>query len=288
MLTRRLLSLSRSPSALPRSFTTTSVQHRVPALADIKPNNASAFDKKQSEFRSHGREAQKLKQQQDSQSATAASSAPSAPYNAVPGAAPASNASGSGFSTASTSPNVNDLGQVALGSLSTHNTGQARDQSTQQESSKSQGALSSLIYGTHEGQQMDKDIEKSFSQVLARGKYMHSIVFHSVKPEKVDEYVNLVGGWYPKVASTKENHVNLVGSWRTEVGDCDTFSMSSASVPPPFALISQEKNPTNETPLPLTTQSTYGNTNATKATTPPSTASPRTPPSPTSTKNSKD
>lgn len=70
---------------------------------------------------------------------------------------------------------------------------------------------------------MDQDIEKSFSQVLARGKYMHSIVFHSVKPDKVDEYVDLVSTWYPKVAAIEDNNLHLVGSWRTEVGDCDTF-----------------------------------------------------------------
>lgn len=111
----------------------------------------------------------------------------------------------------------------ALGSLSTHNTEAARQDSEQQDASKRKGALSSLIYGTREGQQMDQEIEKSFSQVLARGKYVHSIVFHTVKPDKVDEYVELVGGWYPKMAKLEDNHVNLVGSWRTEVGDCDTF-----------------------------------------------------------------
>ena len=68
-----------------------------------------------------------------------------------------------------------------------------------------------------------REIERSFSQLLARGKYVHSMVFHDVKPDKVDEYVDLVGGWYPKVAQNSENKVNLVGSWRTEVGDCDTF-----------------------------------------------------------------
>lgn len=77
---------------------------------------------------------------------------------------------------------------------------------------------------------MDHEIEKSFSQVLARGKYVHSIVFHSVKPDKVDEYVDLVGSWYPKMAGIEGNHVHLVGSWRTEVGDCDTFGMSSPFV----------------------------------------------------------
>lgn len=88
---------------------------------------------------------------------------------------------------------------------------------------KKTGALSSLIYGTPEGRELDKDIERSFSQVLARGKYMHSIVFHEVKPDKVDEYTALVSEWYPRMASTPENKVHLVGSWRTEVGNCDTF-----------------------------------------------------------------
>ena len=78
-------------------------------------------------------------------------------------------------------------------------------------------------HGTHEGQQMDKEIEKSFSEVLARGKYVHSIVFHEVKPDKVDEYIELVGDWYPRMAQLDGNKVNLVGSWRTEVGDCNTF-----------------------------------------------------------------
>ena len=110
-----------------------------------------------------------------------------------------------------------------MGSLATHSTGRAREEQEAQETSKRKGKLSSLIYGTHEGREMDREIEKSFSQVLARGKYVHSIVFHEVKPDKVDEYVELVGKWYPKMAGLPENHVHLVGSWRTEVGDCDTF-----------------------------------------------------------------
>jgi hypothetical protein len=88
--------------------------------------------------------------------------------------------------------------------------------------------LNSLIYGTKEGREMDQQIEHSFSQVLARGKYVHSIVFHEVKPDKVDEYVELVGNWYPKMAGMEENKVHLVGSWRTEVGDCDTFGTFSS------------------------------------------------------------
>ena len=170
------------------------------------------------------REAERLKREQDSQSSMQATRSPTAPYNAVPGAAPAAVPASDASSAIS-----NESHNVALGSLSTHDTEAAREKTSQNESSKRKGALSSLIYGTHEGQQMDQEIEKSFSQVLARGKYLHSIVFHSVKPDKVDEYVDLVGDWYPKVAKTGENHVNLVGSWRTEVGDCDTFGRENLS-----------------------------------------------------------
>lgn len=103
----------------------------------------------------------------------------------------------------------------------------ARDQS---EDAKKGGRLSNLLYGTQEGREMDKEIERSFSQVLARGKYVHSIVLHEVKPDKVDEYVELVGTWYPRMANMPENKVHLVGSWRTEVGDCDTFGASLLTV----------------------------------------------------------
>jgi hypothetical protein len=56
--------------------------------------------------------------------------------------------------------------------------------------------------------------------------------------------VELVGGWYPKVAGMPENKVHLVGSWRTEVGDCDTFGMCSPFLKP-FRLISEAMDLTN-------------------------------------------
>jgi hypothetical protein len=110
-----------------------------------------------------------------------------------------------------------------LGSLSTHRIIGDQRQADLSSQSGRRGPISSLIYGTREGEQHDKDIERSFSEVLARGKYVHSIVFHEVQPDKVDEYVQLVGEWYPKMAATEVNKVNLVGSWRTQVGDNDTF-----------------------------------------------------------------
>ncbi|KAL9611494.1 MAG: hypothetical protein Q9167_003853 [Letrouitia subvulpina] len=225
MLTRRLLRPS-FPSNI-RTLSTSASYQRSPSLADIEPNGAPAFDARQAKFREGIREAQREKREQDSQSAAAStSSSNSASLETTPTARTSSNES-TASAASSSSSTFRELGNghvvQALGSLATHTTEAAREAASNQESSRRKGALSNLIYGTKEGQQMDQEIEKSFSQVLARGKYVHSIVFHTVKPDKVDEYVELVGEWYPRMAKIEENHVHLVGSWRTEVGDCDTF-----------------------------------------------------------------
>lgn len=120
-----------------------------------------------------------------------------------------------------------DVASHGLGSFSLDTGKEAR---AQEEQKKKGGLFSSLIHGTEEGREMDREIERSFSQVLARGKYVHSIVMHEVKPSKVDEYVELVGSWYPRMASEPDNKVHLVGSWRTEVGDCDTFGRLCCNV----------------------------------------------------------
>jgi hypothetical protein len=204
MLTRtiapRVRQLAPASQAIARPFHTSRPQQlpqKAPALADITADGASTFDAKQKEFRERQvaeRDQRKRKEQAESGSTR----------NRNPS---------SGSRSASTFEN--------LGSLSTKFAEEAR--ARDENGGKKKGPLSSLIYGTTEGRELDKDIERSFSEVLARGKYVHSIVFHEVKPDKVDEYVELVGSWYPRMASMPENKVHLVGSWRTEVGDCDTF-----------------------------------------------------------------
>ena len=276
MLIRRMLSTSftSSTSTCLRSLSTSAARRRVPALADITPNNAPSFDQRQIEFRQRVKEAQQEKAKQDSQSART----PTSPGAAeAPDTAAGQSGSGSGQrSSGHGGSDSNDIGiaGVGLGSLTTHSvTEAAREPPHASESIKRKGKLASLIYGTHEGQQMDHEIEKSFSQVLARGKYLHSIVFHTVKPDKVDEYVDLIGGWYPRVAGMEENHVHLVGSWRTEVGDCDTFGLISPMSPRTVWPVGQTLT---DNALVRSKQFIYGNISATTATTPLSTASPRT------------
>jgi len=273
----------RPASFLARPFSSSAAVFRTPSIRDITADSASEFNARQKEFRENLEVARKRKEQQESQSVDASASSspsPSPPasrdrfreYATAPAAPHPSNKS-------STNKHVFDAAAVldnkALGSLSMHRSlgdEQLKDQSPKR------GPLSSLIYGTKEGQQLDKDIERSFSQVLARGKYVHSIVFHEVKPDKVDEYVDLISTWYPRMAQMEENKLHLVGSWRTQVGDNDTFGKAllpgfCSSWGPLFA---------NKA-----IQSTFGSTSDTMATIPHCTAYRNTLNSPNSTASSR-
>lgn len=208
ILSKSTTTASAINNAALRSFTSNTsyqAQGKAPALADVKPDQGHIFDAKQKDFRENYSKKKREREQRERQYSESKSTP----------------------SSLSGSQNSPAADVTPLGDLSTHSsseTGEAAKQQTNDDGSKKQpGRLSSFIYGTEEGREMDRELERSFSQVLARGKYVHSIVFHEVKPDKVDEYTELVGSWYPKVAGMPENKVNLVGSWRTEVGDCDTF-----------------------------------------------------------------
>ncbi|RDW61393.1 NIPSNAP-domain-containing protein [Coleophoma crateriformis] len=197
MLSHHMFKSSSSVRVL-RTFSSSSALARAPSLADISPQGAGSFEAKKREFRE--KIAGMNKRKEASQSDVT-----------FPAASTAPDASNAG---------INPINTEAAGSQGSSIDSRAHEGEA---NGKSKGKLSNLIYGTQEGRQMEQEIEQSFSQVLARGKYVHSIVFHEVKPDKVDEYVELVGKWYPKMANMPENKVHLVGSWRTEVGDCDTF-----------------------------------------------------------------
>ncbi|KFZ13689.1 hypothetical protein V502_06487 [Pseudogymnoascus sp. VKM F-4520 (FW-2644)] len=220
MIASQLSRSSRSATAVQsvtRAFTTTAIRPRTPSLADVTNNGVESFNAKQKEFRNGLAAKQKPKFEPSQSGAGRLDAVNSTPSSYSP--------SPSFLSEAPTAPAASNAGPISntlgLGKLS------IAAEPVGPEGEKPTGKLSSLIYGTKEGREMDQQIEQSFSQVLARGKYVHSIVFHEVKPDKVDEYVELVGNWYPKMASMPENKVHLVGSWRTEVGDSDTFARLS-------------------------------------------------------------
>lgn len=214
MLSQRAARAAATGAAARRTFSTTLAQRKhTPSLGDIEPEQHERFNARQREFREKLAEAQKQRE------ASAFSSSPN-------GSSYIRSAAGQGLGSLSTAPVAGNQAAAA----------------DKEGAGRKAGPLANLIYGTKEGREMDAQIEASFSQVLARGKYVHSIVFHKVKPECVEEYVDLVGTWYPRMANKAENKVHLVGSWRTEVGDCDTFGMS----PQPSPHI-----PSTDTPSPV-------------------------------------
>lgn len=228
MLSRRLIQSVPLTSSLRRTFTSSAVtasSHvHAPSIRDLTPETSKEFKVRQKEFRENLEAARKQKELEESQSDV--TSSPSTSSSSTTAASASTSSSLSDSVDARVLDAASTLDSTALDSLSKHRyvLGAARDADPDgQASGARRGAFSSLIYGTREGQQMDQDMEKSFSQVLARGKYVHSIVFHEVKPDKVEEYIELVGNWYPKMAAMEENKVHLVGSWRTQVGDNDTF-----------------------------------------------------------------
>jgi len=223
MFARRLVKSSSplsSPSSLLRPFTSTTTRCRTPAIADITPEGVTSFDAKQKEFRE--RLAEQSKRKESSQSSSENRNAHAIFHSLSNSNTPTAPHASTASSLASNSRDGKTICSQRSSSAETATGATA----TEPEDTKRKGKLSSLIYGTKEGRELDKEIEHSFSQVLARGKYVHSIVFHEVKADKVDEYVELVGTWYPRTAGNPDNKVHLVGSWRTEVGDCDTFGMS--------------------------------------------------------------
>jgi hypothetical protein len=179
------------------------------------PESPGGFNERQKEFRERLKAEAEGKKRQDQEESRSRSAAVAA---ARSGSSSSSSLSAAGAEKSSSS----SLLGSTFGSLSSSFAEEARAREDAVAGKKA-GPFTTLIYGTQEGREMDREIERSFSQVLARGKYMHSIVFHEVKPDKVNEYTELVGSWYPRVASMPEMKVNLVGSWRIEVGDCDTF-----------------------------------------------------------------
>ncbi|CAK7274410.1 hypothetical protein SEPCBS57363_006149 [Sporothrix epigloea] len=214
-LRRPLTNGTRFVAARAFSFTAASFTPNpktVPALADIEPGRQDNFNSKQKEFRERLADAQRAQEAGASPSSSSThnfnTTRPVFPPEEEP-----------------SPPRLDSEGRPlqGLGSFSIGNKDTRAEASGKAAAPRKPGPISSLLYGTKEGRELDAQIEASFSQMLARGKYMHSILIHQVKPDKTAEYVALVGKWYPRMASLPENKVHLVGSWRTEVGDCDSF-----------------------------------------------------------------
>lgn len=59
--------------------------------------------------------------------------------------------------------------------------------------------------------------------MVGRGKYIHELYKHKVKPGRVNEYRKLVEEYYGNLAANKDYDMKLTGSWEVVVGELDTF-----------------------------------------------------------------
>ena len=66
------------------------------------------------------------------------------------------------------------------------------EQTDENPSSTSSQLVKSLLFGSKEGRKAEQEMEQSYSTMLMRGKYLHEMVVHKVKPDKVDNYVDLM------------------------------------------------------------------------------------------------
>ena len=96
------------------------------------------------------------------------------------------------------------------------------------DSGKSKGGLfKSLLHGSESAKE-DGLTAQSHSKRVGRGKYIHEIQRHVVRPDKVEEYISLLADYYPKVAADSQFPCRLVGSWQVCIGDCETFCESKS------------------------------------------------------------
>ncbi|CAI2161990.1 5060_t:CDS:10 [Funneliformis geosporum] len=108
--------------------------------------------------------------------------------------------------------------------FTTTSTKKAENSDDSNDSNKISSKASSLVQSFLHGSQAIREEEKqTHSKLIARGKYVHELQKHKIKPECVEDYIKLVSEHYPRIANDPENSVHLCGSWQTEIGNLDTF-----------------------------------------------------------------
>ncbi|KZO96386.1 NIPSNAP-domain-containing protein [Calocera viscosa TUFC12733] len=83
--------------------------------------------------------------------------------------------------------------------------------------------LDSILHGSPEAKREGEVAVQQHSRLVGRGKYVHELLTHRVKPEAVDEYRKQIETYLTGIIANAEFHVKLSGSWEKIVGEQDTF-----------------------------------------------------------------
>jgi len=84
-------------------------------------------------------------------------------------------------------------------------------------------SVQSILHGSKEAKE-DSDHEiQQHSRLVARGKYIHGIETHRVKPDSVKEYKKAAERYYTGLRDDSELRIKLSGNFEAIVGEQDTF-----------------------------------------------------------------
>ncbi|KAG9295417.1 hypothetical protein G9A89_013446 [Geosiphon pyriformis] len=100
----------------------------------------------------------------------------------------------------------------------------SREQTGDTNNNKPKSKASSIVRSILHGSVLTKEEERqTHSKLVARGKYVHEFQKHKVKPDCVNDYIQLISRHFPRIANDPANSVHLSGSWQTQIGELDTF-----------------------------------------------------------------
>ncbi|KAF8980051.1 hypothetical protein BGZ46_004679 [Entomortierella lignicola] len=102
--------------------------------------------------------------------------------------------------------------------------GSETDQNNSSDSGKPLGKVSGIVNSILHGSGSLPKIQsqESWGVSLARGKYVHELQRHRIRPERYDDYIQLVSEAFPRMVKESNNKIRLTGSWLTEIGELDT------------------------------------------------------------------
>ncbi|KAH9178646.1 NIPSNAP-domain-containing protein [Lactarius sanguifluus] len=81
----------------------------------------------------------------------------------------------------------------------------------------------SILHGSREAKEAGEIEMQHHSRIIARGKYLHGIEIHRVKPDSVEEYKKAAERYYTGLRDDPELRIKLSGNFEAIVGEQDTF-----------------------------------------------------------------
>ncbi|KAH8990135.1 NIPSNAP-domain-containing protein [Lactarius hatsudake] len=84
-------------------------------------------------------------------------------------------------------------------------------------------SVQSILHGSREAKEAGEIETQHHSRIIARGKYLHGIEIHRVKPDSVEEYKKAAERYYTGLRDDPELRIKLSGNFEAIVGEQDTF-----------------------------------------------------------------